>query len=164
MKASSESGEWATRMSVLMMATGLRSADVRAERSTASNGQRSPRQNRLRGPRVPAPMNLPVSTLTETLKARALELGFDAVGITAVAPSAHEAFYRDWIAAGRHGEMQYLAREYAVHRRANPASAWPQLRSAIVVALNYYTADADVGVGVGVGAGTGIIARYARGR
>jgi epoxyqueuosine reductase len=107
-------------------------------------------------------MNLPVSTLTEMLKARALELGFDAVGITAVAPSAHEAFYREWIAAGRHGEMEYLAREDAVHRRANPAAAWPQLRSAIVVALNYYAADADAGVGVG--AGTGIIARYARGR
>ena len=105
-------------------------------------------------------MNRLASTLTETLKARATELGFDAVGITAVAPSAHEVFYRDWIKAGRHGEMQYLAREDAVHRRANPASAWPQLRSAIVVALNYYSEDA----GVGAGAGNGVIARYARGR
>ena len=103
-------------------------------------------------------MNRLVSTLTETLKARAAELGFDAVGITAVAPSAHEAFYRDWIKAGRHGEMEYLAREDAVHRRANPAAAWPQLRSAIVVALNYYSEDADAD------AGNGIIARYARGR
>ena len=56
--------------------------------------------------------------------------------------------------------MAYLARTDAVVRRTQPQRAWPQLHSAVIVALNYYTpsedADAD--------ASRGVIARYARGR
>jgi epoxyqueuosine reductase len=110
------------------------------------------------------------ATLTERLKARALEVGFDIVGITAVSASNHAAFYREWIAMGRHGDMQYLAREDAVLRRMEPVLAWPGLRSAIVVGLNYYTKEEDEGEGKGEGSrrrggsGRGIVARYARGR
>ncbi|MEX2283590.1 MAG: tRNA epoxyqueuosine(34) reductase QueG [Gemmatimonadota bacterium] len=109
-------------------------------------------------------------TLTERLKAGALELGFDTVGIAAVSASHHDAFYREWIAAGRHGEMEYLARADAVERRVDPVSAWPELRSAIVVGLNYYIEDEGEGEGDGKGSrgrggnGIGVIARYARGR
>jgi epoxyqueuosine reductase len=93
--------------------------------------------------------------LMDALRREALRLGFDAVGVTEVRPSDHAAFYRAWIEAGRHGSMEYLAREDAVERRLR---AEP-FRSAIVVALNYYSGDdapAD--------AARGIIARYARGR
>lgn len=77
------------------------------------------------------------SALTARLKAEALDLGFDAVGVTAVRPSDHAAFYREWLQAGHHGELAYLAREDAVERRLHPERAWPELRSAIVVAMGY---------------------------
>lgn len=93
--------------------------------------------------------------LSTALKAEALRLGFDLVGITDVRPSDHAAFYRAWIEAGRHGSMNYLAREDAVERRLSPEG----FRSAVVVALNYFPGDDDP-----VDAGHGIIARYARGR
>lgn len=100
--------------------------------------------------------------LRQRLKAEALRLGFDAIGITAVQPSDHAAFYRAWLEAGRHGEMAYLGREDSVERRLHPERAWPGLRSAIVVASDYWSGEkaaedvSDVSCGV--------IARYARGR
>ena len=48
--------------------------------------------------------------LTDAIKAEALRLGFDLVGTAPVRPSEHERLYREWIAAGRHGEMAYLGR------------------------------------------------------
>jgi epoxyqueuosine reductase len=108
--------------------------------------------------------------LAAAIKAEALRLGFDAVGITDVRPSDHAAFYRAWLDAGHHGSMAYLAREDAVERRLDPQG----FRSAIVVALNYWTPDAcDEAGGDDVVTDTsshapdpsrGIIARYARGR
>jgi len=103
-----------------------------------------------------------LATRTERIRQHALDLGFDMVGITDVRPSEHAAFFRKWLADQHHGSMHYLAREDAVARRLDPASGWPQLRSAVVVALNYFSDDersdeAD-------DASRGIIARYARGR
>jgi epoxyqueuosine reductase len=108
--------------------------------------------------------------LAAAIRAEALRLGFDAVGIAAVRPSDHAAFYRAWLDAGHHGSMAYLAREDAVERRLDPRG----FRSAIVVALNYWTPDAyDEAGGDDVvtstsshapGPSRGIIARYARGR
>lgn len=87
--------------------------------------------------------------LTERIKQEALRLGFDLVGVAEVRPSENAQFYRDWIAAGYQGEMSYLSRDDAVARRLTPE---PHFRSAVVVALNYYTE------------GDSHIARYARGR
>jgi epoxyqueuosine reductase len=96
--------------------------------------------------------------LTAAVKAEALRVGFDLVGVTDVGPSEHAAFYRAWVAAGRHGSMHYLAREDAVARRLSPEG----FRSAVVVALNYYPGgDDDMDA---ADASRGVIARYARGR
>lgn len=100
------------------------------------------------------------TTLTGRIKAKARELGFDLVGVAPIGPSEHGAYYRRWLAEGRHGEMAYLAREDAVRARLDPASAWPDLRSAIVVARGYDPGDD----GAAVDASRGAIARYARGR
>ncbi|HEX6307280.1 MAG TPA: tRNA epoxyqueuosine(34) reductase QueG [Longimicrobiales bacterium] len=97
--------------------------------------------------------------LRERIRAEARRLGFDLAGITDVGPSEHAAFYRAWLAAGRHGEMSYLARPDAVERRLRPDTGFAGVRSAIVVAQNYYVADDDE-----PDASRGIIARYARGR
>src|SRR5688572_1827057 len=94
------------------------------------------------------------------VKQHALAAGFDTVGITRLRASDHAAFYQAWLAAGHHGEMAYLARRDAVERRLDPAAAFPELKSAIVVGLNYFCADDDAEGETE----RGIIARYARGR
>ena len=69
------------------------------------------------------------------LKARALELGFDAVGIAAVSPLEAEARYDAWLAAGRHGEMGWLASPKHRERRADPARILAGVQSVVCVAL-----------------------------
>jgi epoxyqueuosine reductase len=96
-----------------------------------------------------------MDTLTDAIKAEALRLGFDLVGIAPVRPSDHGGLYTEWINAGRHGEMAYLARPDAVRNRLEPN---PQFRSAVVVALNYYSETTHQT------AEHAIIARYAHGR
>ena len=80
--------------------------------------------------------------LAADIKARASELGFDMAGITGAEPSAFAEEYRDWLARGYAGEMDYLARD--IERRLDPRQLLPDARSIIVVAMNYY-ADADEG-------------------
>lgn len=96
------------------------------------------------------------ATLGAFIRDAARSLGFDAVGIADVRPSDHAAFYRAWLDAGRHGTMHYLARPDAVARRLEGGA----FRSAVVVALNYYTTSAADEADPS----HGIIARYARGR
>src|SRR6476469_4966764 len=91
--------------------------------------------------------------LAAAIKARALDLGFDLVGITGAEPSVFAAEYRAWLERGWHGEMDYLARN--VERRLNAREVLPDARSIIVVGMNYYTEDESVGEAV--------FARYARG-
>jgi epoxyqueuosine reductase len=97
---------------------------------------------------------------TSALKAQAARLGFTACGVTGVLPSEHAEFLQRWLDAGRHGSMSYLAREDAVRARARPDEAWPALRTAIVLALDYHDGD----MSTAQPADRGIIARYARGR
>lgn len=98
-------------------------------------------------------------SLTARIRHRAQELGFESVGFTALRPSDHAAVYRAWIAAGRHGEMGYLARADAVDARLDPQQKWPELKSAIVMTMRYATSDDERTT-----PDRGIISRYARGR
>ena len=71
------------------------------------------------------------------------------------------AFYRRWLDDGRHGEMGYLARPDAVARRGDLRGTMAQVRSVVVVGLDY--------LGDALGEepsdpAAGVIARYARGR
>ena len=76
-------------------------------------------------------------TLTDRLKTRARELGFDLIGLTAPDPLPHADFFAEWIAAGYHGEMRYLATERALERRGDPRLILPECKSVIVVGVNY---------------------------
>jgi epoxyqueuosine reductase len=86
------------------------------------------------------------------IKSRAHALGLDAIGITSAHPTHRAEFYRQWTAAGRAGEMAWLARE--PDRRADPTRVLPGARSLIVAGLNYWQPQP---------AGRGRIARYALG-
>src|SRR5918997_688138 len=81
--------------------------------------------------------------VSERIRQKAREMGFGAVGFAPAHASAYGDAYTRWIGEGMHGEMAYLAREDAVARRRDPAVLVPGARSAVVVAMEYYNADAD---------------------
>jgi epoxyqueuosine reductase len=106
------------------------------------------------------------------LRAAALDLGFTRVGFAPAEPPAHADAYADWLDAGHHGDMKWMARPDAVRRRLDPREALPGCRTIVVAALSYAPGHGDVEQGAG---GTGgvsaeapnacpIVARYARGR
>jgi epoxyqueuosine reductase len=78
---------------------------------------------------------------TESVKARALELGFIACGITHPGPTAHGDRLDEWLARGYAGTMRYLHRQ--ARRRKDPRLIVPEARSVVVVLDNYYTPDED---------------------
>ncbi|HTZ00559.1 MAG TPA: tRNA epoxyqueuosine(34) reductase QueG [Rhodocyclaceae bacterium] len=80
------------------------------------------------------------------------QLGFDAIGIAGTDLGEAERHLADWLAAGCHGEMDYMAAHGA--KRARPAELVPGTRAVIVGRMNYLPDAAD---------DTGI-SRYALGR
>ncbi len=70
------------------------------------------------------------------IRARALELGFDACAFTPVGEAwpASARLY-EFVEAGRHGEMDWI--ETTRERRAHPTAMWGEARSAIVLGMNY---------------------------
>jgi epoxyqueuosine reductase len=96
--------------------------------------------------------------VTEKIKARAYQLGFQLAGVTTPEPPPHMGVYRRWIAAGRHGTMAYLASERAARRRADPRQILPDCKSILALACNYAPQERGLGAEVGPG-----IAAYARG-
>jgi epoxyqueuosine reductase len=100
-------------------------------------------------------VSLAAATLTESVKALALELGFDLVAIGPADPPEHGAALRRWVEAGHAATMGYLARR--LEERLDPRRVLPGARSVLCVALNYYQGEpAD--------ASWRPVARYAWGR
>ncbi len=84
-----------------------------------------------------------LSQLKETIRQAALDLGFDAVGITSAEPLAeHLARWRWWLKEGYAGTMHWLLE--SGERRLDPTSYWPQAQSVVVVALNYFRSKESI--------------------
>ena len=80
------------------------------------------------------------TTHTSAIRDKALSLGFDAVGFappTLAAEAKHGL--SEYLARGYHGDMGWLADK--ADRRGDPGVLWPEVRSVIVLALNYGPAD-----------------------
>jgi epoxyqueuosine reductase len=75
------------------------------------------------------------------IRAEALRLGFDLVGIADVAPLEARERYEAWLASGRHGDMAYLATPRHRERRADLDRILPGVRSVVCVALCYPPSD-----------------------
>ncbi len=75
--------------------------------------------------------------LTEQIKQKALDLGFDIVGVTDASPvsTQHARTFSQWLAAGCAGGMHYMSRN--LDKRLDPAKLLPGAKSIIVVGLNY---------------------------
>lgn len=73
----------------------------------------------------------------QEVKTRAVELGFNLVGLTCAEPSPQLSAYFRWIDAGMHGTMGYMARPDRQARRRDLNAILPGAKSLLVVGLDY---------------------------
>ena len=78
-------------------------------------------------------------TLTEVVKEKAYELGFDVVGIAPAKRAPHAEAYTSWVDSGYAATMGYMTRDVA--RRKDPRHVLTGAHSVIVVGLSYFVAD-----------------------
>lgn len=87
------------------------------------------------------------------------ELGFQAIGFADADLSAAEPRLLEWLAEGRHGEMEYMARHGAL--RARPAELKPGTLRVISCRMEYGSGAPDE---IPAASEKAYVARYARGR
>jgi epoxyqueuosine reductase len=79
---------------------------------------------------------LPPADLKTALAREARALGFDCIGVTdpdAITDAARH--FHEFLGAGAHGDMDWLAAH--PERRADPRVLWPDVRSVIMLGVNY---------------------------
>lgn len=99
-----------------------------------------PRSSDKRQKAISLPSEGPPSDIKEAIRAKALALGFDAVGFARaeVAAEARREFLA-FLAEGCHGDMDWLAAK--AERRSDPQTLWPEARTVIVLGQNYGPSD-----------------------
>jgi epoxyqueuosine reductase len=103
-----------------------------------------------------------LSALRSRLNEFATALGFDQVGVAGIELPEDEARLERWLAEGRHGGMQYMARHG--RRRSRPAELVPGTLRIISVRMNCTAPDAAPAQKVLADGRQGYVARYALGR
>ena len=88
--------------------------------------------------------------MKELIRQKAAALGFDACFVTGADRPDHAEAFEKWLADGRNGEMQWLARN--APKRIDPQLVLPGARSIVCLAASYHRAEGS----------SGAIARYAR--
>jgi len=73
--------------------------------------------------------------LTRSIKQKALDIGFDLVGVSPVDSFPENQFYKEWLARGFAGEMDYMERNR--EKRENVKNILPNANSIISCGLNY---------------------------
>jgi epoxyqueuosine reductase len=105
---------------------------------------------------------LDLGAVKQELAAHARELGFDRLGVCGVDLEADERHLQSWLAAGFHGEMQYMERHGV--KRSRPAELMPGCLRAVSVRMNYWPAEAREPWSTLEDATLGYVSRYALGR
>jgi len=100
--------------------------------------------------------------LRDLIVAEARRLGFHRVGIVPVGPPQRYAAYRDWVDAGYHGTMAYMAAPEHLSGRADLRNLAQSARAVVVVASSY--GDGKPAPAPEPGRPRGFVSRYARGR
>jgi epoxyqueuosine reductase len=114
---------------------------------------------------------MPDANLSESIKAKARDLGFALCGITGADPPPHHRRYRRWLAEGCAGEMLYLSRQEP--KRGDLQQVLPGAQSVVCVAFNYSPEDGEAACAPPADSRgtsfadtapplTGVVARYAR--
>jgi epoxyqueuosine reductase len=102
-----------------------------------------------------------LADLAASIKAWGRDLGFQKVGIAAIALPEDEQRLLEWLAAGRHGEMGYMQRHGT--RRSRPAELVPGTLSVVSARMDYWTEAAEPDA-VLADPTLGYVSRYALGR
>lgn len=98
-----------------------------------------------------------MNSFSDKIKAKAFDIGFSKVGIVAATALEYEsARLAEWMNRGYHGQMAWMERE--PEKRGDPREVFPDARSMVVVALNYFTPYEHTD-----GENAGKISRYAWG-
>lgn len=84
---------------------------------------------------TPPHTSLSLPQLALDIKAWGQELGFQKVGISDIELSEHENHLRRWLAAGRHGAMDYMQKHG--DKRSQPAALEPGTTCVISVRMDY---------------------------
>jgi epoxyqueuosine reductase len=93
------------------------------------------------------------------------DLGFTRIGFAPAEAPAHAEVYLDWLEAGYHGEMAWMARPDAVRRRLDPREALTGCMTVIMATLSYspdYSSESGPDPAE-TDPAQPLIARYARG-
>ncbi|HET6890911.1 MAG TPA: tRNA epoxyqueuosine(34) reductase QueG, partial [Pyrinomonadaceae bacterium] len=78
------------------------------------------------------------AALTQAIKQHARIIGFDLIGVVrAQALEPERRRLLEWLSRGYHADMRWMARD--PETRVDPRKLFPQARSVVAVALNYYT-------------------------
>jgi len=96
--------------------------------------------------------------LKQAIIQRARELGFDECRFTRANVPAHAQAFREWIEAGKAGEMAWLERN--ADRRTDPQLVLPGAKTIVVLGMSYWQGEAPTADNP---AATGRVARYAWG-
>ena len=99
--------------------------------------------------------------LAEQIKQWGQALGFQQIAIADVALGEHEDHLQRWLAAGFHGEMDYMARHG--HKRSRPGELQPGTVRVITARMDYLPADTQI-VEVLQDSSKAFISRYTLGR
>jgi epoxyqueuosine reductase len=103
-----------------------------------------------------------LARLAAEVKAVGRRLGFTKVGITDTTLDDDESHLDRWLAAGRHGAMEYMARHG--HKRSRPADLVPGTIRVVCARMNYWPQAARDARAVLADPRAGYVARYALGR
>ena len=100
-------------------------------------------------------------SISDDIKHKAIELGFDLIGFTDASPIDAEQveIFAQWLKSGFAGQMAYMHRN--LQKRLNPAQLFENAQSVIVVGLNYELPKYKPKL-LGTAAPTGRIAGYAQ--
>lgn len=93
---------------------------------------------------LPSPGSQQAGDLHRQIKEKARALGFDLVGIASAQPPPHPQEFQQWLASGFHGEMGYMAKN--AEKRVDPSRILADVRSVVVVGLNYNASDSESAV------------------
>jgi epoxyqueuosine reductase len=114
------------------------------------------------GDRAGDTRRLDVAALAARIDAWARELGFGAIGVSDLDLGEAPRRLADWIAAGRHGTMDYMARHAAL--RGSPGDLVPGAIRVISARVDYWQADARDAREVLGDRERAYVSRYALGR
>ncbi|MBY6203585.1 tRNA epoxyqueuosine(34) reductase QueG [Halomonas denitrificans] len=105
---------------------------------------------------------LDAARLVSDLREWGRSLGFQKIGISDIDLAADERRLEAWLADGRHGEMEWMARHG--HKRSRPEQLVPGTRSVIVARMDYLPESATDPLELAERGDRACISRYALGR